>query len=42
MWFVKQPEYYDVNVTENLFGDIFCSWLWGARDTMGGGARSNL
>jgi 3-isopropylmalate dehydrogenase len=22
MWFVKQPEYYDVIVTENLFGDI--------------------
>jgi 3-isopropylmalate dehydrogenase len=22
MWFVKQPEYYDVVVTENLFGDI--------------------
>jgi 3-isopropylmalate dehydrogenase len=21
-WFVKQPEYYDVIVTENLFGDI--------------------
>jgi 3-isopropylmalate dehydrogenase len=23
MWFVKQPEWYDVVVTENLFGDIF-------------------
>jgi 3-isopropylmalate dehydrogenase len=22
MWFVKQPEWYDVVVTENLFGDI--------------------
>ena len=22
MWFVKQPEYYDVIVTENLFSDI--------------------
>jgi hypothetical protein len=22
MWFVKQPEYYDVIVTENLFGDV--------------------
>jgi 3-isopropylmalate dehydrogenase len=22
MWFVKQPEWYDVIVTENLFGDI--------------------
>jgi hypothetical protein len=22
MWFVNQPEYYDVIVTENLFGDI--------------------
>ena len=40
MWFVKQPEYYDVIVTENLFGDIItdlAAIIQGGRGIAAGG-----
>jgi len=41
MWFVKQPEYYDVIVTENLFGDIVTDLAAIIRDGLGIAASGN-
>lgn len=42
MWFVKQPEYYDVIVTENLFGDIITDLAAIIQGGLGVAAGGNL
>lgn len=42
MWFVKQPEYYDVLVTENLFGDIITDLAAIIQGGLGIAAGGNL
>ncbi len=42
MWFVKQPEYYDVIVTENLFGDIITDLAAMIQGGLGVAAGGNI
>jgi 3-isopropylmalate dehydrogenase len=42
MWFVKQPEYYDVLVTENLFGDIITDLAAMIQGGLGVAAGGNI
>ncbi len=42
MWFVKQPEYYDVIVTPNMFGDIITDLAAMIQGGMGVAAGGNL
>ncbi|MEI7904963.1 MAG: 3-isopropylmalate dehydrogenase [Candidatus Firestonebacteria bacterium] len=42
MWFVKQPEFYDVIVTENLFGDIITDLAAMIQGGLGVAAGGNI
>ena len=42
MWFVKQPEWYDVIVTENLFGDIITDLAAIVQGGLGVAAGGNI
>jgi len=42
MWFVKQPEFYDVVVTENLFGDIITNLAAMIQGGLGIAAGGNI
>jgi 3-isopropylmalate dehydrogenase len=42
MWFVKNPEYYDVIVTDNLFGDIITDLAAMVQGGLGVAAGGNI